>query len=258
MLKINLENKMVESKRLTIKKSIKDIEAENRILESFGKIIKESEEKDLNILMESGLSSAVNNIYAKERIVKHEESLKNKLLSDERIFTYEDIKKIAISYGLRFLPSNMYVGEIPQDLPQKIREFKSKGLEQKTLTDFYGNNKYERYFILAPKESFELKEKPKDPLFFAELKDGTYYLVHKWGGDISFFNYLKNLPVRSDWSFAWFLIIVNIVIFSTLIIIKPVIVVFTLITILFSFFIFNHEISNNGFNNTNWRNSFKD
>ena len=38
---------------------------------------------------------------------------------------------------------------------------------------------------MAPSKLFEL-ENYDDPLLFASLGDGYYYLIHKWGNDLSF------------------------------------------------------------------------
>jgi hypothetical protein len=62
-------------------------------------------------------------------------------------------------------------------LPHKIRDFQD---EHKIPTYHL------KIHIVAPKESFQLEEKPKDPLAFIELSTGDYYLLHKWGNDLSF------------------------------------------------------------------------
>jgi len=47
-----------------------------------------------------------------------------------------------------------------------------------------------RFFIAAPAESFALQPRPIDPLLFCQLGDDLFYLVHKWGNDISVFRRL--------------------------------------------------------------------
>ena len=61
--------------------------------------------------------------------------------------------------------------------------------------------------IMAPSKLFEL-ENYDDPLLFAKLEDGYYYLIHKWGNDLSFFRKLKVWPYKN---------LINILVFISLI-----------------------------------------
>lgn len=99
------------------------------------------------------------------------------MIKNDRIFSLSEIKKIAINYDLRFLPTKYYKGDIPSDLSLKISEAKEN----------LGDNCTGIYKILAPENSFELQAIPKDPLLFVSLKNGQFYLVHKWGNDLSAF-----------------------------------------------------------------------
>jgi hypothetical protein len=93
-------------------------------------------------------------------------------------------------YYLRFLPTAIYKGSIDKETANKISQFeiangvKCGNWERRVKLRGYewqnGNT-----YIVAPKESFELQEKPKDPLLFYQINNEYFYLIHKWGNDIS-------------------------------------------------------------------------
>ena len=117
-------------------------------------------------------------------------------LRSEKLFHVEDIRKICIDYRLRFLDVKLFKGKIPNEAIKKLEEFKNqhKNLDLELK-------------IMAPSKLFEL-ENYDDPLLFAKLEDGYYYLIHKWGNDLSFFRKLKVWPYKN---------LINILIFISLI-----------------------------------------
>lgn len=58
-------------------------------------------------------------------------------------------------------------------------------LMSSAMLDAMGGKPAARFFIVAPATSFELQDRPIDPLLFCELGDDQFYLVHKWGNDLS-------------------------------------------------------------------------
>ena len=104
------------------------------------------------------------------------------LLETDNIFHIEQIKKICITYRLRFLDTKYFKGKYPQQALDTI-----KYLENTHNTELDG------YKIIAPSKMFVL-EKADDPLLFAPMGNGYYYLIHKWGNDLNSF--------RKLW--AWF------------------------------------------------------
>lgn len=213
-LTVNLESKLIESKRKTIKKINKQSNDSQLILNQVQSILENDSENDLNLLKDIGFGGAIESANDIQKLHDKQKSVSKNILN-ERIFTLEEIKTIAINYGLRFLPTRYYKGSLPNELPLKIKEFENLGFdlglnedsmsiaESWSLSDYLRNgdstsaSKKYSYFILAPKESFNLQPRPKDPLLFAMLSDGTYYLVHKWGDDLSIWNYIKNLGKRN-------------------------------------------------------------
>ena len=117
-------------------------------------------------------------------------------LNSDNLFHVNQIRKICIDYRLRFLDVKLFKGKIPNEALKKLDQFKNN----------HPNLNFELR-IMAPSKLFEL-ENYDDPLLFASLGDGYYYLIHKWGNDLSFFRKLSVWPFKN---------LVNILIFISII-----------------------------------------
>ncbi|PRX54554.1 hypothetical protein [Flagellimonas meridianipacifica] len=106
------------------------------------------------------------------------------LLETSRIYHIDQIKKICIDYRLRFLDSKYFKGQIPQKAYDIIKE-----MEAQHDTDIKG------FKIMAPSKLFKLEDKD-DPLLFAPIGNGYFYLIHKWGNDLSPFRKLLVWPFK--------------------------------------------------------------
>ena len=107
------------------------------------------------------------------------------LLDTDRIYHVEHIKAICIDYRLRFLDSKLFKGSIPYEAIMKIKaQDKVHGIE---LSGFK---------IMAPSKLFKL-ENADDPLLFAPIGNDYYYLIHKWGNDLSPFRKFAVLPFKN-------------------------------------------------------------
>lgn len=170
------------------------------ILDEAQAIINNAEKNDLSILDKLGMNE---NLKEYQKITTENEQASK----FEEIYDVSVIRKMAIHYGLRFLPSDMYKGTIDPLLPSILNRFCDKHNitieEVKKEWDYdwrgrmkhVGNNK--QFFILAPAESFELEERPKDPIIFYKINDSKYALIHKWGNDLNNGRLLSNLFCRS-------------------------------------------------------------
>ncbi|WP_430966274.1 hypothetical protein [Spongiimicrobium sp. 2-473A-2-J] len=94
------------------------------------------------------------------------------LLDTKRIFHLEQIKEICIDYRLRFLNSRYFKGPFPPSAIARIKQ-----LEKLHHLEIQG------FMIMAPSKLFKLEDKD-DPLLFAPIGNGYFYLVHKWGNDL--------------------------------------------------------------------------
>ena len=89
-----------------------------------------------------------------------------------RIYHIDQIKTICIDYRLRFLDANLYKGQFPIEAVEEIKAIENT--HQTTLSALK---------MMAPSKLFKL-ENADDPLLFAPMGNGYYYLIHQWGNDL--------------------------------------------------------------------------
>tara|TARA_R110002051_G_scaffold56046_9_gene104009 strand:- start:5285 stop:6007 length:723 start_codon:yes stop_codon:yes gene_type:complete len=107
------------------------------------------------------------------------------LLNTKNIFHTNEIKQICIDYRLRFLDTKYFKGEIPYEAISII-----KSLEKTHLLEIKG------FKIIAPSKLFKLKDKD-DPVLFAPIGNGYFYLIHKWGNDLHPLRKILMWPFKS-------------------------------------------------------------
>lgn len=107
------------------------------------------------------------------------------LLETDAIYHIDQIKKICIDYRLRFLDSKYFKGKIPDEALQKIAALEKEH-----------NTEIKNFKIIAPSKLFKLVDKD-DPLLFAPIGNEYFYLVHKWGNDLSAFRKLYMWPFKN-------------------------------------------------------------
>ena len=109
------------------------------------------------------------------------------LLEKSRIFSIDDIKTICIQYRLRFLDSKYFnIEELPYDAVIAVKKL------EKHLGEEVNHLK-----IMAAAKFFKLEDSNKDPLLFARIDETNYYLIHKWGKDLAWYNKILAYPLRS-------------------------------------------------------------
>lgn len=107
------------------------------------------------------------------------------LLQTDEIFHISTIKNVCVDYRLRFLDSHLFKNTIPEEAISKIAT-----LEKTHRTTLDG------FMIVAPSKAFSLISYD-DPLLFAPIGNNYYYLIHKWGNDMTPFRKLVVKPVRN-------------------------------------------------------------
>ncbi|TRZ45194.1 hypothetical protein [Robertkochia solimangrovi] len=107
------------------------------------------------------------------------------LLESSGIYHLDHIKEICVDYRLRFLETRYFKGDLPNEALERIKK-----LEEEHQTTLQG------FRIVAPSGSFRLKN-ADDPLLFAPIGNGYYYLIHKWGNDLHPFRKMMVLPFRN-------------------------------------------------------------
>jgi len=114
-------------------------------------------------------------------------------IKSDRLFHIDAIKKICIDYRLRFLDFDYFKGNVPDEAYSRLKEFK---INQPNL-DF-------KIMMMAPSKLFEL-ENYDDPLMFVSLGNDYYYLIHKWGNDMSYFRKILMWPFKNFYNILVFI-----------------------------------------------------
>jgi len=167
-------------------------------------------EKELALLKKMSPSSR-----SQVNIGLHEKVLNMGVLREKyqgEVYTKDQIKDLAIKYCLRFLNAGLFKGSFDAETGLKLSKF----IETQDLTfkengpDSIG----QRFFILAPEESFNLTKKNhtyaserraierrlKDPILFYKVPGHDLYVkIHKWGEDFTVFRYIEGLRNKTFW-----------------------------------------------------------
>lgn len=106
-------------------------------------------------------------------------------MDSNKIFHEKTIEKICVDYRLRFLDTNYFKGQYPDDLNRIVLNIEN---EHNTIL--------KNFKIIAPSKLFKLRS-PDDPLLFVPIGNGYYYLIHKWGNEMKKLRKLLVLPFKN-------------------------------------------------------------
>jgi hypothetical protein len=120
------------------------------------------------------------------------------LLETNKIFHIHQIKTICVDYRLRFLDSSLFKNTIPEEAITKIDYIQKQ--HNTTLAGFK---------IMAPSKAFHLVNYD-DPMLFAPIGNGYYYLLHKWGDEFNTTRKWLVSPIKNLTNFTVFSIIISI------------------------------------------------
>ena len=140
------------------------------------KVLEEERDQNFNITLQRLL---------KELDVKKKNSFIIDLLDKNRIYHINQIKAVCINYRLRFLDIKYFKNKIPVE-----------ALNQIELLEKEHNNSISDFKIMAPSKLFRLMRKD-DPLLFAPLGNGYFYLIHKWGSDLKPLRKILMWPLKN-------------------------------------------------------------
>jgi hypothetical protein len=107
-------------------------------------------------------------------------------LSEDRIYDLDSIRNLCIKYRLRFLSTKQFKADFPHSALSAVKQTERQ----------IGQN-LDAFMIAAPASLFQLEDSNKDPLLFAPLEDGRFYLIDKWGDDLAWYRKLINWPLTS-------------------------------------------------------------
>lgn len=134
----------------------------------------------------------------KNKSLKMDNAFDLDVLETDNIFHLYEIKEICCTYRLRFLDSHLFKSNLPSEAIAKVRQ-----LEKAHGTELNG------FKIMAPSKLFQL-EMSDDPLLFAPIGNGYYYLIHQWGNDLHPLRKWLVFPFKNMVNFVWLLFFVSI------------------------------------------------
>jgi hypothetical protein len=120
------------------------------------------------------------------RYEKRAEKLDEEDIDQEKIFSLQEIRRVATRQRLKLLGSAMYKPEIPFEALARIRELNAR--HRKDLKHF---------FVLSYPSAFEDAGCRESALLFSQTNDDGYYLVARWGRPVPWYRSLLYWPLRN-------------------------------------------------------------
>lgn len=120
-------------------------------------------------------------------------------LDTNRIYHISQIEQVCVNYRLRFLDSNLFKGDLPQQAVDEI-----KRLNTEHDTELRG------FKIMAPSKLFKLKN-ADDPVLMAPMGNGYYYFIHKWGNDLHPLRRFLVWPVKTLENFIFSMFVLSLI-----------------------------------------------
>ncbi len=112
-------------------------------------------------------------------------------LDPDRVFLEDEIRSLCVKYRLRFLDGGCFKGKLPMQALYELR-----------LLEARANVPLRGFKIMAPASRFQLCDTNADPMLFVSVGPKQYYLVHRWGSDMSPLRSFVAWPFRSLVSLA--------------------------------------------------------
>jgi hypothetical protein len=110
-------------------------------------------------------------------------------LDPDRVFSEKDLRRICVIYRLRFLDAGCFKGKLPPKALYELRRL-----------DARSKDPLKGFKILAPAVRFRRSGSAADPMLFVSVGPSLYYLVYKWGKNLSPWRALSVWPLRSAWN----------------------------------------------------------
>lgn len=196
-MSINLVKELKKEKEVTISKTEKVVQEATLLLQ-------QDVDKEEEALRKAGLNYQLDFSRTKKSYQMERESFEKKYKGE--VFSFREIKSLCLKYNLRFLPANLFIGQLDNQVATKLKAFMD-------LREGEIGNYSPDFMIVAPENAFRLEgTQPKSPrkldpiLFYRIPGKDQYVFIWKWGKDFSFLRRLQGmyyLSQKSMINYTW-------------------------------------------------------
>lgn len=102
-----------------------------------------------------------------------------------QVFPETYLRNSCVKYRLRFLPSELFSGEVPFEVISAIKRCEHR-YHNETL----------KFYILAPAEFFLLKDQYRSPLLFVARGNDSFEMLCQWGNKRPWYSQVLRYPFR--------------------------------------------------------------
>lgn len=211
---INLEIEILRENTATLAKEQAELNEQAKLDEQVNKVLQGADES-----YRDGLMDELGFEYKRQEAQKII-AIRNVLapFPQNRIMSKDAIRATCIKYGLRFLPTRFFKGQLDEGIGPAMEKYKSYCPRGEAVTfqntpeilndgvvNLWGRPEQGRvkdgpqYYIAAPATEFVLQPVPKDPLLFARLTFDKFFLIHKWGTDLVLRDVFK-VTTKENWN----------------------------------------------------------
>ena len=120
-------------------------------------------------------------------------------LDQNRIFSISDIKSVCIDYHFRFLDKKYYKAQLPYDAHIKASAFEME-VEQPV-----------KFKVLSEVQNFKSTYPTTQQLLFADIGNGEFYYIHKWGNEYPEYRKYMAMPYKSIEVLFGFIVLISFV-----------------------------------------------
>lgn len=271
-MKVNLEHELLErnrKQREQLKATTEDsVQAVKGLLE-YNSL---EDSKILNSLGINSVNMRLQEGYGNSLVMEKIETA-----TKHTVVHISEIQYLCLKYRLRLLQVCNYVGVIPSDIVQNIKELQ----EAKRISsggkfqEFDTHQLKTEFYVMAPAKMFDLQAREKkarvnifkiiasyfqDPILFYRDSEEHWVIVRKWGSDFSIFRRILGFITQDQTTFFFSLITLLLLVggcilayFTT----NPFIVMFYIFASLGVAGIIAAQVHNNFYSSNNWRSTIK-
>lgn len=196
---------MVRENTESLAKEQVHLDAQAKLDAEVDKVLNAADEKyNESLMQELGFDYKL----SEAQVIRQERELLSRF-PQNRIFSANAIRATCVKYGLRFLPTRFYKGHLDAGIGPAVENYrklaggeflKVQAAELLEGVIYAANEATVQFYIAAPASEFVLRELPRDPLLFARVSIGKFFLIHKWGDDLKTADLRKGETDELNWN----------------------------------------------------------